>query len=79
MQQVNGKLEAMRASGGLMCLTTFDYNEKIVLAAAIRLSILDLLAVPFDMKRQKELQQCRLIERFALDHLATELGRTLHD
>jgi hypothetical protein len=79
MQQVNGKLEAIRTSVGLMCLTTFDYNEKIVLAAAVQLYILDLLAVPFDTRRQRELQQCWQIEQFALDHPTIGPGRTIHD
>lgn len=79
MQQINGKLEAMRTSVGLICLTTFDYNEKIVLAAAIQLYALDLLAVPLNARRQKELQQCQHIERFALDHLATGRERTMYD
>jgi hypothetical protein len=79
MQQVNGKLERMRTLVGLMCLTPFDYNEKIVLAAAIQLYILNLLAAPFDMRSQKELRQCRQIERFALDNLNFEQCRAMRD
>lgn len=69
MQQVNGKLDAMKTSVGVICLTTFDYNEKIVLAAAIRLYTLDLISAPADAQRDKELQKCRQIEHFALAHL----------
>jgi hypothetical protein len=45
MQQVNGKLAAMASSVGVMCLTNFDYNEKIVVATAIQLYMLDLIAI----------------------------------
>ncbi len=79
MRQVNSKLEAMRTSADLMCLTTFDYNEKIVLAAAIRLYIVELLATPFGSQRQRELQQCRGIEWFALDRWTVGEERTTHD
>lgn len=67
MQQVNGKLDAMAASVGAMCLTSFDYNEKIVLATAIQLYMLDLITVSPSSQHEKELQRCRQIMRFALD------------
>jgi hypothetical protein len=79
MQQVNGKLDTMKISVGAICLTAFDYNEKIVLAAAIHLYIVDLLSVPSDTQRQRELQQCQQIKRFALDRLMVESVRTTHD
>lgn len=79
MKQVNGKLDAMSMSVGLMCLTTFDYNEKIILATAIRLYILDLLSTPLSSQREKELRKCRQIERFALDNLKLEQGRAMRD
>lgn len=79
MQRVNGKLEAMGLSVGALCLTTFDYNEKLVLAAAIRLFILDLLATPSTAQRERTLQKCRQIEFFALDNLQIEQGRTMQD
>lgn len=37
IQQVKSKLAAMRASVGSMCLMGFDYNEKIMIAAAVQL------------------------------------------
>jgi hypothetical protein len=76
MQQINRKLETMQTSVGL---ATLDYNEKIVLAAAIQLYTLDLFAVPLNASSQKELRQCQQIERFALEHLTPELERTMHD
>jgi hypothetical protein len=43
MHRVKSKLDAMSASVGQMCLTTFDDNEKIVIATAIQLyTFLDL-------------------------------------
>ena len=67
MQQVNSKLAAMATSVGMMCLTSFDYNEKMVLAAAIQLYMLDLLVASASSQREKELQRCQQIMRFALD------------
>lgn len=40
-QQVKRKLDAMNTSVGGTYLTTFDFNEKIVLATAIQLYALD--------------------------------------
>ncbi|HEU5377872.1 MAG TPA: hypothetical protein VFV38_20805 [Ktedonobacteraceae bacterium] len=79
MQQVTGKLEAMSLSVGAVCLTTFDYNEKLVLAAAIRLYIFDLLATPSTAQQERKLERSRRIERFALEHLQVEHLRTTQD
>lgn len=68
MNRVKGKLDAMSTSVGLMCLTTFDYNEKIIIAAAIQLYTFDLLSTPSHSQRERELQKCRQIARFALDN-----------
>src|SRR5690348_222303 len=72
MNQVKGKLDAMRASVGSLCLTPFDSNEKIVIATAIQLYTVDLLSVPFHARQERELQACRQIARFALDTLTFE-------
>ena len=61
MNQVKDKLEEMSTSVGLMCLTTFDYNEKIVLVAAIQLYIFDLNFLSSTPQSVKKLQQCRKI------------------
>jgi hypothetical protein len=74
IQQVNGKLDAMKVSVGAICLTPFDYNEKIVLAAAIHLYTVNLFAGPSDSQRQRELHTCQQIKRFALDRLMEEGG-----
>lgn len=64
LNQVKGKLEAMSTSVGLMCLATFDYNEKLVIATAIQLYTFDLLSDPFHSQRERELQKCRQIAPF---------------
>lgn len=69
VQQVKGKLDKMEQSVGWMCLTTFDYNEKIVIAQAIRLYMFDTMALPSTTKRQRELQQCwQIAAHFAADN-----------
>lgn len=67
MQQVKHKLDAMRASVGVMCLTGFDYNEKMVIATAIRLYMVDLRAASASCQRERELKRCQRIMGFALD------------
>ena len=67
MQQVKNKLDAMRASVGVMCLTGFDYNEKIVIATAVQLYMVDLQTASASSQRERELRRCQRIMRFALD------------
>jgi hypothetical protein len=67
IQQVKSKLDAMRASVGTMCLTGFDYNEKIVIAAAVQLYMVDLRAASASSQREREMRRCQRIMRFALD------------
>lgn len=77
MKQVNGKLAAMSGSAGFITgSTAFDYNERIVLATAIRLYAVDLLATPSHAQREEELAACWQIERFALGNLKLDPVRT---
>lgn len=46
MKRVKGKLDAMKKSVGLMCLTSFDYNEKLLLAQALHMYIVDVSFSP---------------------------------
>jgi hypothetical protein len=64
MQRVKGKLDAMSASVGRMVLTTFDYNEKVILVAAIQMYRFELSLQPVSLKREKELQRCRQITAY---------------
>lgn len=79
MQVVNGKLDTMSRSVGALCLTTFDYNEKLVIATAIRLYTLELLAAPVTVQQERKLKECKQIERFALSNLKIELPGTTQD
>lgn len=67
VQQINEKLAAMLTSIGVMCLTGFDYNEKLVIAAAIQLYLLEPLTASVSSQREKKLKQCQQLMRFALD------------
>lgn len=69
MQEVKGKLDIMSTSVGFLCVTTFDYNEKIVIATAIQQYILEALFMPLTADQQRELKICKQVERFALDNL----------
>lgn len=73
LQNVRGKLEIMRQSVGLMCLTTFDYNECLLLATAMTLYINDLLLfTPVSAQRAKKVKQCQRIEQ----HMLGEIQKT---
>ena len=61
------KLDTMKMSVGAICLTTFDSNEKLVIATAIQLYTLDLLEIPSHAGDEKKLRQCRQIMQFVLD------------
>lgn len=67
MQQVESKLAAMHTSVGTMCLTSFDWNEKMVIAAAIQLYMAEPRTISVPLQREKELRRCQRIMRFALD------------
>ncbi len=67
IQQVNEKLAAMLASVGVLTVTTFDYNEKLVIAAAIQFYMLEEKAATVYSQREKEMKRCQQIMRFALD------------
>lgn len=67
-RSVNDKLDKMSKSVGLLCLTTFDYNEKIVIGTAIQQYVVAFLPPPLTAEQQRELSICRQIERFAQVH-----------
>jgi hypothetical protein len=72
MERVKSKLDAMRTSVGRMVLTTFDYNEKVLLVAAIQMYSYDLSLLPSNPKREKELKQCRQIAAHFAPGLSNE-------
>jgi hypothetical protein len=68
MKRVKDKLTAMKQSVGLTCITTFDYNEKIVLTKAIQLYTVNLLLLPPHPRQAWELRQCyKLAAHFAVE------------
>ena len=61
IQRVNRKLDVLATPVGARGLTTFDYNERIVLVAAIQLYILDLMSLPPHSQQTRHLRQCQQI------------------
>ncbi len=64
MKRVKGKLDAMKKSAGFMCLTTFDYNEKLLLAQALRMYSIALSFSPANDRQAREIWQCRRIAAY---------------
>jgi hypothetical protein len=64
MERLKGKLDAMRTSVGRMVLTTFDYNEKIILVAAIQMYCYNLSLLPATPRRERALHQCEQITAY---------------
>lgn len=79
MQTVRDKLTALGTSTDVPCLTTFDYNEKIVLATAMQLYRLALQTEPPTEQCASKLQACQYIEQFALESLNGNTWRTTRD
>lgn len=64
VKQVKGKLDNMKTSVGLICLTSFDYNEKVVLIQALRLYSFLLLSLPVNAQQAREIRQCQRIAAY---------------
>ena len=64
VQRVKAKLVSMKQSVGEICLTTFDYNEKIVIRHALLLYSIDLLEASPGAQQAWELRQCRRISMY---------------
>jgi hypothetical protein len=64
MQQVKDKLNTMKQSVGLMCVTSFDYNEKIMLIQALRAYSLLLSSLPANDRQAREIRQCKRIAAY---------------
>jgi hypothetical protein len=67
IQNVKLKLQAMIHSVGAVCLTGFDYNEKIIIRQAMLLYITKLLDDPPSQHRDRQLRQCRVIATYFTD------------
>jgi hypothetical protein len=68
LESVQGKFQRMQTTVAMLPPTLFDYNEKIVLATAIQLYMIDLLATPATPGREGVLNECERICDFALGH-----------
>ena len=64
VQGLKHKLQMMQEEDGRPYLTTFDYNEKIILRQAILLYMLELREKPDSPQRKRALQRCRSITRY---------------
>lgn len=69
IQNVKSKLAMMSTSMGFLCTTTFDYNEKIVIALAIQQYKIVFLSQPVTAQQQHELRICHHIEQFTLEQV----------
>jgi hypothetical protein len=79
MERVNEKLHLMSSSAGLLRLTTFDYNEKIVIAAAIKQYEVAILFNPLTAEKRKELRVCKQIGHFASTGSGFQITFPTHD
>jgi hypothetical protein len=79
MESVKRKLHLMRTSVGALCLTTFDYNEKLVLAAAMKQYVIDIMDEPETANKWRKLQLCQQVEQFALQGLGVQLHLPTQD
>ncbi|MGH2509427.1 MAG: hypothetical protein ACRDHZ_18775 [Ktedonobacteraceae bacterium] len=70
MQQVKEKLDTLSQTCQAHYLTTFDYNEKIIIATAIQLYTLDVLVTPTYPQHDLILEMCRQIACFARGKLS---------
>lgn len=64
MQQVKNKLNTMKQSVGLMCLTSFDYNEKVLMIQALRAYGLLLASLPMHDRQSRHIRQCHRIAAY---------------
>lgn len=70
LQSVKGKLEAMRVDIGMICLTAFDYNECVIILAAMTLYSNELIFTPASAQRASKLRQCHYIGKYMVDEIA---------
>jgi hypothetical protein len=64
IKQVKDKLTKMKRSIGLMCLTSFDYNEKILMIETLRAYSLLMSSLPGNDRQAREIRQCQRIAAY---------------
>lgn len=67
VQRVVQKLTLMQASVEHISLTTFDYNEKILIRQSMLMYTVELLGMPPGPKQAKALHHCRRIALYFTD------------
>jgi|GEM_PF-1877758 hypothetical protein len=76
IKQIKEKLALMKQSIGFLCLTTFDYNEKLLLVQALRAYSLVLLSLPMNAQQAREIHLCsRIAASFADEDAEAERAR----
>jgi hypothetical protein len=76
MQRVKGKLNTMKRAVGLMSLTSFDCNEKIILIQSLHLYSLILSSLPADSRHVCKIRQCqRIASYFEAENASAKVER----
>lgn len=70
-QQIKDKLERMIKSVGQRCVVTFDSNERIIIAQALRMYVVHLFSTPTSSVRAKELQRCYQLTNYFVAERST--------
>ncbi len=61
LKRAKSKLDAMKKSIGL---TSFDYNEKLLLAQALHMYIVDISFSPVNERQARDIRQCKRIAAY---------------
>jgi hypothetical protein len=64
MKRIKDKLTRMKQSFGLMCLTSFDYNEKVLMIQVLREYSRLLASLPATDRQAREIRQCQRIAAY---------------
>jgi hypothetical protein len=64
MKRIKGELTRMKQSAGLMCLTSFDYNEKVLMIQTLREYSRLLASLPVTDRQAREIRQCQRIAAY---------------
>lgn len=77
IRQVKEKLERMKNAVGLAGLTSFDFNEKIIVVYALRLYSFVLASSPVSAQQAELIRQClHIATSFEADNTAIEAGNS---
>jgi hypothetical protein len=82
LASVREKFRSMNTLGSML-LTTFDYNERLIVAAAVEMYLFDVWALPPGPARTRKIQQCGYIQtgfsfpepKGKTDHVCSRVGK----